>query len=350
MNANPQPCRTADSLRIALAGAVGSSERLLAALIRHRANVVGVLGLQASARERTSGYRRLDTVADGAGIPYVDFEQINATETLHVIRHWKPDLLFVVGLSQMVRGELLNVPRMGCVGFHPTCLPEGRGRAPLVWMSLEGRSGAATFFLMNEGVDAGPILVQEPFHVTPNDDAQAIWDKLEAAIDRALDRWLPRLLNGEWNPVPQDDSRATYYGRRAPADGLIEWDRPSRSVLSLIRSVSRPYPGAYTYFRNQKIVIWRAAAADTLRWRGVPGRLLLRDPERGWLVATGDGALWLEELEVISSVPGGDLDQLLQVGARLGYTVPEEIFRLRRQVAELEARLGALEANNRSPE
>ena len=83
---------------------------------------------------------------------------------------------------------------------------------------------------------------------------------------------------------------------------------------------------------------------------GVACGLLLRDPEKGWLVATGDGALWLEELEVISSAQNGDTDELLQVGARLGYTAPEEIFRLRRQVADLEARLGALEAKNRSPE
>jgi methionyl-tRNA formyltransferase len=339
----PHPCQ---ELRIAVAGAVGSTERLLAALIRHRAGLVGVLGLDARAAGRTSGYRRLEYMAREAGIPYVDFQQINAPDTIAAIRRWQVDLLFVVGLSQLVGPVLLGLPRRGCVGFHPTRLPEGRGRAPLAWLALEGRPGAATFFLMNEEADAGPILVQEPFAVTSQDDAQTIYAAMEAAIDRALDRWLPQLLAGAWHPMPQDESLATFYGRRAPADGLIDWEQPSHRILRLVRAVSRPYPGAFSYFRHQTIVIWRAELAGSPRWTGVPGRLLLRDRSHGWLVATGDGALWLEELEVLGGEPENP-DDLLHVGARLGYVPQEEIFRLRRQVAELAAHVAALEQRQR---
>ncbi len=332
--------------RIVVAGAVGSTERLVKALIRHGAPVGGVMGLDQSARARTSDYRRLDRIAEDADIPYADFLQINAEETVATIRAWQPDLLFAVGLSQIVRPELLRVPRMGCIGFHPTWLPEGRGRAPVVWMALEGRPGAATFFLMNEGVDAGPVLVQEPFRPAQGDDAEAISTKLEAAMDRALDRWLPQLLRGEWNPTVQDENQATYYGRRAPADGLIEWDSSSRAILTLVRAVSRPYPGAYSYFRDQKVVVWRAAAAENMRWRGVPGRLLLRDAQKGWLVATGDGAMWLTELEVVPGRERHTAEELFQVGARLGYVPQNELFRMRCQLTELETRLSVLEAKH----
>ncbi len=332
--------------RIVVAGAVGSTERLLKALIRHNALVVGVLGLDECLGPGTAGYRRLDAIAEGTNIPYADFRNINDPATATAIRRWEPDLLFVVGLSQLVHRELLNLPRLGCIGFHPTWLPEGRGRAPLVWMALEERPGAATFFLMTEDMDAGPIFVQEPFRFTKDDDAEAITRQTEAAMDRALDRWLPQLLRGEWNPVPQDESRATYYGRRAPADGIIDWHAHSQTILSLVRAVTRPYPGAYSFFRDHKIVVWRAAAAEELRWTGVPGRLLVHDPQKGWLVGTGDGALWLNELEVVSSIGRRTADEVLRVGARLGYVSQNELFHLRNRLAVLESRIARLDGHD----
>src|SRR5262245_26222852 len=117
-------------VRIALAGSVNSSRRILQALLKHHANVVGVLGLSPDASTNVSGYCRYDDLAHSRGIPYIDFRNINHHEVVEAARSWEPDLLFVVGLSQLVKPELLSVPRLGCVGFHPTWLPEGRGRAP----------------------------------------------------------------------------------------------------------------------------------------------------------------------------------------------------------------------------
>lgn len=322
--------------RIVLAGSVGSSRLTLQSLLRHCADVVGVLELIPPEPSAVSGFARLNDVAAEANVPCVGFQSINAPEIVAQVRDWKPDLLFVVGLSQLVKAELLSVPSLACVGFHPTALPRGRGRAPVAWLVLDATPGAATFFVMDEGADSGPILVQEPFDVSPNDDAASVTAALEAAIERALDRWLPKLLAGEWNPQPQDDTRATYHGKRAPEDGWIDWSRPAVEIDALIRAAGRPHPGAYTYFKDRKLVVWQSQLDRTTPFRGVIGRVLLTDATRGSLVQTGDGLLWLRE---VAWEDGDSTKPRLNVGQRLGFVVEDEVSQLKARIAELERRI-----------
>ena len=114
------------SFRVVLAGAVESSRTILESLIRNKVEVACVMGLSEKKSRNVSGYTRLDAVAKAAGIPYWDFDNINDAETVSIVRKIEPDLMFVVGLSQMVRREMLALPHHGCVGFHPTTLPLGR--------------------------------------------------------------------------------------------------------------------------------------------------------------------------------------------------------------------------------
>lgn len=325
---------TASGFRIVLAGSVGSSRLTLQALLRHRANVVGVLELQPDDPSTVSGFAQLHDVAAEAGVPCIGFQKLNEPQIVEQVREWQPDLLFVVGLSQLVKAELLAVPKLACVGFHPTHLPRGRGRAPVAWLVLDATPGAANFFVMDEGADSGPILVQEPFDVQPTDDAEQVTASLEKAIVRALDRWLPRLLAGEWNPQPQDEALATYHGKRAPEDGWIDWNKSAREIDALIRAAGRPHPGAFTFHKDRKLLVWRAELDTTTLFRGVIGRVLLTDPQRGALVQTGEGLLWLSEV----AWNDGDLSRppKLAVGQRLGYVVEEEIHQLKARIAELE--------------
>lgn len=325
---------TASGLRIVLAGSVGSSRLTLQALLRHRANVVGVLELQPDDPSAVSGFARLQDVAAEVSVPCVGFQKLNEANIVEQVREWQPDLLFAVGLSQLVKAELLAVPKLACVGFHPTHLPRGRGRAPVAWLVLDATPGAATFFVMDEGADSGPILVQEPFDVRPTDDAEQVTASLEQAIVRALDRWLPSLLAGEWNPQPQDDTAATYHGKRAPEDGWIDWNKSAREIDALIRAAGRPHPGAFTFLKDRKLLVWRAELDTTTPFRGVIGRVLLNDPQRGALVQTGDGLLWLNE--VAWSDDDVTKPPKLAVGQRLGYVVEEEISQLKARIAELE--------------
>jgi methionyl-tRNA formyltransferase len=326
---------------IVLAGSVHSSFLTLQALLRNRMRVAGVLGLASAQSANVSGYTRMDSLAGEAGVPYADFDDLNAPAVAEMVRGWAPDVFFIVGLSQMVKKDLLSIPRLGCVGFHPTCLPEGRGRAPVAWMALEGRSGASTFFKMNERADAGPILVQEPFPVTDADYSADVERKLEAALIAALDRWLPRLKNGEWQAVPQDDAKATYYGKRSPEDGAIHWDWPAEKIQALVRAASHPYPGAFTFVDGRKLIVWRTEVETGLPFRGVTGRIVHQDKSRGFLVQTGNGLLWLTEVE-FENEAGGEPPKL-RIGMLLGNNPESEMYTLRNRIQALEARISELE-------
>ena len=319
-----------DAPRIAVAGSVSFTRVTLEGLLRHHANVVGVLGLSDSAAANVSDYARMDDLARSAGIPYADFTSINDPAIVDLVRSWSPDILFVIG-SQLVRKELMSVPRRGCVSFHPTALPRGRGRAPVAWLTWDGIPGAATFFQIDEGVDTGPILVQESFPVGKTATSTQVVEEVRAAIGRALDRWVPRLNAGEWKPEPQDESKATYNSKRTEKDGLIDWRLPATEIDRLIRTAGRPYPGAYTFAGDSKVIIWRAEIDRKSPHRGVIGRVLEADGE-SFLVQTGDGLLRLREIEILGT-------RKIIAGTTLGYSVEDEIYELRRRIAELEAQL-----------
>tara|TARA_B100000029_G_scaffold95316_2_gene85457 strand:+ start:1509 stop:2549 length:1041 start_codon:yes stop_codon:yes gene_type:complete len=322
--------RHPSSPRIVLAGSVNSSRLTLEALLRHNTELVGVLGLPIPQDE--AGGSRVDLVplAESRGVPARHFSHINDDDVFRQVVDWAPDLLMVVGLSQMVDDRLLAVPRLAPVGYHPTALPRGRGRAPIAWLAHDGGEGAATFFVMTKEADAGGILVQEAFDVPEEAYAQDVVAVQSDAIDRALDRWLPRLVAGWWDPEPQDESLATWNGRRGPADGLIDWSESADEIARQVRTASRPHPGAYTHCGGDKLIVWRARVERSLPIRGTVGRVLMVTNDQV-LVQAASGLVWLEETEGPNRP---------RVGQRLGFVVDNELARLRDRVAMLEKLLG----------
>ena len=318
--------------RFVVLGATGSTKRILNGLVRHHAEVVGVFGLVREAATQVSGYVDMEDDCRTLGLPYFGFTRVNAPETVAQIATLAPDILFAVGFSQLVRGELLAVPSRAVVGFHPTRLPARRGRAPVAWLSYDRAGGAATFFVLGAGIDDGAILVQEPFEVDADDHAGDVERRIWLAIDKALDQWLPELLAGIWDPIPQDHARASYTGCRRPMDGLIDWIAPLAHTYARIRAASRPHPGAYTFARDRKLVVWRARPAARARHRGEPGRVLAVSAEEGLLVQAGEGQIWLEEL-AYADAP--DEDVRLAIGERLGYVPQHEIAKLKEEVRAL---------------
>lgn len=308
---------------IGVIGAVNSTAVTIEKLDEYGFNVVGILGHEPEQKEKVSGWRDLGALARSLNIPYKGFKKINDRNHIDWLKEKNTDIIFAVGFSQLLNQEWLKLPKLGCIGFHPTQLPKGRGRAPLAWIVLEERKGAACFFLMGEGADDGPVFIQEPFYLKESDDATTVQTLILNSTKKALDNWLPQLKAGVWNPKPQDENFASWYGKRTPLDGLINWGNSASSIDRLIKASTRPHPGAYTFHKRKKLRIWNSSIETQIPIKGVIGRVLLKDQSKGCLVQCGEGLVWINQYSYDDESACD-----LKVGQKLGFSVEEEIFKI----------------------
>ncbi|MFV0224099.1 formyltransferase family protein [Empedobacter falsenii] len=314
--------------RILVIGAVNTTKHTLNQLYKFGFDIVGVLGHEPMKKDLVSGWVDLKQLASELNLPYKGFKKINDLENIEWAKAKQPDIIFAVGFSQLMSDYWLNMPTLGCIGFHPTYLPKGRGRAPLAWITLEQTMGSATFFLMGKGADDGPIFVQEIFQVLESDDATSVEVKIEKAIIKSLDNWLPSLIKGIWEPIPQIEAEASWYGKRSIEDGLINWQNSAIYIDRLIKASSKPHPGAYTYFKDEKVIIWKSEVENNISIKGVVGRVLLMDDSRGLLVQCGDGLIWLKLFDLLPNLK-------INVGDKLGYNIEDEIYNIKLKLKAL---------------
>lgn len=315
-------------LNVVVIGAVESTSRIIVNLKKHDIYVAGILGHEPKNKNSVSGWVDLCELSRQLNINYLGFQKINEEQYISWVANIKPDLIFAVGFSQMLSKEWFSVSKMGIIGFHPTLLPKGRGRAPLAWLILKEKFGAASFFLMEEDADSGPVFVQNVFTIDDLDDAASVSQKILISIDEALNSWLPDLKKGIWNPIVQNEAEATFYGKRDAIDSLINWKADAIDIDRLIKASSHPHPGAYTFFENQKIYIWKSEIEQEIKITGVVGRILLVKNGTNFLMQTGNGLLWISEFS-----SAGEFHP--KVGKRLGYVVEEEIFYLKNRIRVL---------------
>jgi methionyl-tRNA formyltransferase len=322
-------------MKIAVVGGIFSTQVVVEKLAEHDFTDVMVWGYSPPSVANISGWVNLEETAYNYGFRFSPFVKIAECE--NEIREYFPDILFVVGLSQIIPASTIDIPRLGAIGFHPTALPKGRGRAPIAWLILNEAKGAATFFKLRKGVDDGPILAQTFFDVTDTDNAKSLEEKIITAEKSALVVVLKNLKAGINVVNEQDHKNATWYGKRAPEDGWINWETSANDIAKLVRATSKPYPGAYSFAGNETVRIWCAQVIDR-PIVGVVGRIVQVDNSGSgnFIIQCGKGLL-----NVLDWSSSGDWSP--QVGARLGYYLELEVQLLRSYCRDLEFRLAKLE-------
>ncbi len=290
-------------MKTVLIGSVTSSEVVLKVMIDTQFPIDYVFSLDERKAEGVSGYRPIHELAEKNGIPYKKFTKIGDRENIDILRQIEPDYIFVIGLSQLVKADLLATAKKGVIGFHPTPLPKFRGRAAMVWQMLLGvHQTKCSMFLLDEGMDSGDILIQEPYVIDDTDYACDVEKKLCQAIERMTKKLLPQILNNSICPWKQNEEEATYLLRRTPEDGLINWNDSIEQIYRLIRAVSRPYPGAYgNYDGEHKVIIWRAECLKNDKYYGINGQIAWI-AEEYFDVVCRDGLLRVWEHENVDNV------------------------------------------------
>ena len=273
------------------------------------AEIVGVVTLPGPIDPNRSGQCAFDDVAARFDAALIETRDVNALETLNEIRKVEPELIFVVGWSQLVHEPFLALASEGVFGMHPTLLPRHRGRAPIPWAILSGlaRTGVTLFEIVDPTADSGAIVGQVEVPVSAEETATSLFASLAAAHVALIRELVPQLLERSAPRVPQDAKRASSWPKRSPADGIIDWETRAPYLYDWVRAQTRPYPGAFTFLGDEKVIVWGARPVD-LAGPAAAGTIVALREERP-VVACGEGGLLLEEVETSAD---------LAVGVRLG--------------------------------
>ena len=264
-------------------GAVG-----LEALLRNGFTVEAVFTHKDDPNENV-WFKSVAERAAERGIPVYAPADINHPMWVKRIRAMRPDIIFSFYYRDMVKPAILEIPRAGCLNLHGSLLPKYRGRCPINWVLVKGESETGvTLHHMTPKPDDGDIVAQKRIPIDESDTALSLHAKAAQVSRELLDEVLPLLKAGKAPRVPQDHSKASYFGGRRPADGEVAWDASAREIHNLVRAVTRPYPGAFSYAGNRKCLFWAVTEVATPDAAARPGTIVSTDP---LTIACGQGAV-----------------------------------------------------------
>jgi methionyl-tRNA formyltransferase len=232
-------------------------------------------------------------------IPVYQPRNVNDPRMVGAVRHIAPDVIFSFYFRQIIGRELLCIPRVGAFNLHGSLLPRYRGRCPVNWALINGeKETGVTLHRMDIKPDRGAIVAQRAVKIDFTDTGRSLFDKMSKASAELIAEVIPLMQKGKFHETEQEHSKASYFGGRKPEDGLIDWAQGAVKIYNLVRAVTDPYPGAFTFYRGRKLFIWWAEPDEQdAPSRARPGQLLLPGGEKGLAVATGKGILTLKRVQ-----------------------------------------------------
>ena len=282
-------------MKIVFIGNVLFSKYTLQKVLELGGDVVGIVTKEKS--KFNSDFYDLSDIAKEHNIDFLYVKDINQKENIEWIKDKNPDVIFCFGFSNLIKREILNIPKIGVIGYHPTKLPQNRGRHPLILTLVLGlKESASTFFFMDEGADSGDILSQKDFEVLYEDDAKSLYEKVVNIALEQIEEFLPKLQNNTFKRVKQDNSKANYWRKRGKRDGEIDFRMRSRAIYNLVRALTRPYVGAHLIYKGEEIKVWRVKEEECDLINIEPGKIL-EVKNNTVLVKCGENAIRILEHE-----------------------------------------------------
>lgn len=267
--------------------------RCLKLLLDKGCDVIGVFTHDADPHE-AHWFQTPESLAKENFIRVFKPDTLKTEKWFRKVRYMKPDLILSLYYRNFIPEEIFSLARLGAYNMHGSYLPAYRGRAPLNWSIINGENHCGvTLHTIEKKFDAGEIVDREKVAFGPDEYVGDIQPRVSAAAVRVLERALPSLLAGNPKLEKQDESKASYFGKRTPEDGWIDFSKSAREVFNLVRGVSRPFPGAFAEIGGRRYTIWRAKPLEDFKG-GRAGEIVSREP---FIIACGKGALEVSECD-----------------------------------------------------
>jgi methionyl-tRNA formyltransferase len=229
--------------------------------------VVGVVTQpdRASGRGRELKAPPVKLLAQELNIPFIQPEKLKQPEAMEQLRLWNPDLIVVAAFGQILRKDVLELPRFGCINVHASLLPRWRGAAPINAALLHGdEETGITVMKMDVGLDTGPMLRQKSIRLTREDTAGSVFESLARLGADLLLETLPDYLSGKIQPVPQPEEGATYAPMLKKEEGRLDFTLPAQELERRVRAFN-PWPGAFMDFEGAMLKVHQAHVGAAVR-------------------------------------------------------------------------------------
>lgn len=278
-------------MRVVFMGTPAFAATILDTLLRSSHRVVGVVTRpdRPSGRGRTVSPSPVATLAAQHGLPVVKPENALDPALREALQQWRPDVAAVAAFGLILKKDILELPPRGCVNVHASLLPKYRGAAPIQQAIIDGCTETGiTTMLMEEGLDSGPILLQERVPILPDETAGELEMRLAEVGARMLVQTLDKMEAGSLTPAPQDDSQATWARSLGPEAGDVFFQETAVRTHNRIRGCT-PRPGARVYLGGAPVRVWRSALPeDGISPAEEPPGTILDIAEPGIVAVCGD--------------------------------------------------------------
>ncbi|MDY4138266.1 MAG: methionyl-tRNA formyltransferase [Eubacteriales bacterium] len=254
------------------------------------------------------------------GIPVFQPQHIRR-DGLPDLQHLAPDLCVTAAFGQILSQAVLDVPPLGTINVHASLLPRHRGSAPINWAILQGdKEAGVTTMMTARGIDNGDMLLRATTPIQPGETAGELTERLSVMGASLLIDTLQALEAGTLTRIPQDESAMTYDPMLNKDMGVLDWTRPAAEIVNRIHGLN-PWPGCTTPYEGQRLKLLRAEAADG---SGQPGEILTADPKAGLVIAAGEGAVRITQMQAPGGKPMNPKDYLRGHPMAVGTVLKEE--------------------------
>ena len=286
-------------MKIVFMGTPDIAKGVLETLIDSEHDVVAVVTQPDKPNSRGNGIvlSPVKELALEAGIPVLQPEKASAEDFVLKLKSLNPDIIVVVAFGQILRKNVLEIAKYGCVNVHASLLPKYRGASPIQWAVINGeKETGITIMQMDSGIDTGDIILTEKLELSADETAGSLFERLTCIAGPVLLKALKQIENGTAVRTPQDEEDATYVSMLKKSMGRINFHHRAEELERLIRGLI-PWPGAYTFVSGKMLKIWKACiASEDEDIEAAPGQIRIVD--NALFIGTEDRPLELLEVQL----------------------------------------------------
>ncbi len=283
-------------MKIVFLGTPDFAVKPLEALINSRHEVLAVV----TQPDKPVGRKAIITPCDvkvyaqSRGVKTLSYNKIRL-EGVEDLKALNPDIMVTCAYGQILSKEILEIAKHGVINIHASLLPKYRGSAPIQWSIINGDTQTGVTIMQTDvGVDTGDILKAVSLDILENETAGELFDRLSVLGAKTIVSVIDDIENGNITPIKQDETIATHVGMLKKEDGKLDFSKSTKDIINLIRGLN-PWPIAFTNLKDKTLKVYSATPCD---FKGCAGEVLFADIKNGLIVATGDGAIKINELQL----------------------------------------------------